>query len=461
MTSEPMPNPDPLAQRSLRYAWYVTGLLTLLQVISYLDRYLPSLLLEPIKHELKLTDFQAGLLLGPAFTLFYAVLGIPLGWLADRASRRALLAAGAAIWCLMTASAAVAGGFLSLLVTRLGVGVGEASVAPASISLISDYFTPERRARAISLFMSGTFLGAGTAFLFFGPLVHYIESLPPITLPVVGPLASWRLCFLLIGLPGLLLSVWLWTVREPCGRERGARQMGATFGEGLTFIAAHWRAFTTLFVASACNLTMGALSMWNVALFKRTWGWNVAEVGVAVGVILFTAGPLGILLGVWRTNRDLAAGRADATLRALLWGLLIAVPTYAVFALMPSAQLALLVLFCSAIGQSMATAAGPAALVALAPGPIRAQSTAVYYLVINVVAQLIGPPVVGLMTDLMGGPGDLRYAVSIEVIAIGIPSVALVWRGFSAFRRLAERYSAGGPSAPPPSADPLTQEVSL
>lgn len=438
-----MQNTHPLAWRSLRYAWYVAGLLTLVQIISYLDRYLPSLLLEPIKHDLKLTDFQAGLLLGPAFTLFYVVLGIPLGWLADRASRRALLAIGAAVWCLMTASAAVAGGFLALLVTRLGVGVGEASVAPTSISLLSDYFEPERRARAISLFMSGTFLGAGTAFLFFGPLVHYIESLPPLVLPVLGPLVSWRLCFFLIGVPGLLISLWLWTIHEPRGKERSQAEAGASFGDALAFIASHWRAFTTLFVASACNLTMGALSMWNVALFHRTWGWNVAEVGVAVGVMLLTAGPIGILLGVWRTNRDLAAGRADAALRALFIGLLIGVPAYAIFPLLQSSHLALIALFCSGIGQSMATAAGPAALVVLAPGPIRAQSTAVYYLVINVIAQLIGPPAVGLMTDLMGGPSHLRYAVSIEVLAVGIPSITLVCWGYKAYRHLAQRHSDG------------------
>ena len=115
--------------RSVRYGWYVAGLLTLAQVISYLDRFLPSLLVQPIKHDLGLNDFQIGLLLGPAFTLFYIILGIPVGWLADRVSRRALLAVGIAIWCTMTAAAAGARGFVSLLVTRLGVGVGEATVA--------------------------------------------------------------------------------------------------------------------------------------------------------------------------------------------------------------------------------------------------------------------------------------------------------------------------------------------
>src|ERR1700686_5445005 len=144
-----------LSERSSLYAWYVAGLLTLTQIVSYLDRFLPSLLVQPIKHALKVSDFQIGLLLGPAFVIFYITLGVPLGWLADRVNRRVILAAGIAIWCTMTAAGAVASSFMPLFVTRLGVGVGEATVAPVSISLVSDYFTRARRAQAISLFMAG------------------------------------------------------------------------------------------------------------------------------------------------------------------------------------------------------------------------------------------------------------------------------------------------------------------
>jgi MFS family permease len=424
---------------SERYAWYVVGLLTLTQIISYLDRFLPSLLLPSIKQDLHLSDFQVGLILGPAFVIFYVLLGVPLGWLADRINRRAILAAGIAIWCTMTAAASAATSFLPLFVSRLGVGFGEAAVAPVSVSLISDYFGRARQSRAMSLFMSGTFLGAGTSFLFFGPLVHHLESVPQRTLPFLGPLQSWRLCFLLVGLPGLLLSLLMFTVREPPRRERLAAatggERGSSFGAALAFIRSRWRAFGTLFVASACNVTMGALALWNVALFKRTWNWSVAEVGVAVGLIFFTAGPLGTLLGVAMTNRDLAAGRRDATLRALFTGLLIGLPAYSVFPLMPSAPLGLIALFCAHIGQAMATAAGPASLVMLTPGQIRAQSTAIYYLVISVVSQLIGPPLVGLITDALGRPDALRYAVSIEALLIGLPSLVLVRLGFAAYRR--------------------------
>lgn len=417
---------------STAYAWYVAALLTLTQIVSYLDRFLPSLVLQPIKHALALSDFQIGLLLGPAFVVFYVALGVPLGWLADRVSRRAILAVGIAIWCTMTAAGATAMSFVPLFLARLGVGFGEASVAPASISLISDYFTRERRARAISLFMSGAFLGAGTTFLFFGPMVRHIESHPSFSLPILGQLEPWRMSFVLVGLPGLILAVLMLTVREPRRLERTA---AGGFSAAFAYIAQRWTAFGTLFLASACNLTMGALAFWNVALFKRTWNWNVAQVGVAVGLILFTAGPLGTLLGIFLTNRDLRMGRRDATLRALFLGLLIGVPAYILFPLMPSAALGLVALFFAHVGQAMATAAGPATLMMLTPGQMRAQATAVYYLVISVIAQLIGPPLVGIMTDRMGDPAALRYSVSIEVALIGVPSILLVFLGFAAYRR--------------------------
>ena len=425
---------------SMWYAWYVAILLTLTQIVSYMDRYLPSLLIEPIKRELHLSDFQIGLLLGPAFAVFFIALGIPIGWLADRVSRRALLAIGITFWCLMTAMGSVAREFLPLFMTRLGVGVGEATVVPSSMSLLSDYFPRERRARAISLFMSGTFLGAGSSFLFFGPLVHHVQALPPVTLPLLGQLQSWRLCFLIVGLPGIVMALLMLSVREP-GRldkvrlEGKQSKGGPSIKDAIGFIAKHWAAFGALFVASASNLTMGALSFWNVALFKRSWGWNVGEVGTAVGLILLTAGPAGTLLGIWMTNRGLTAGRRDATLRVLFLGLVIGVPAYTIFPLMPSATIGLVALFCAHIGQSMATAAGPATLMMLAPGQLRGQVTAIYYLVISIISQLLGPPVVGLLTDSFGDPNDLRYAVSLEAIIVGLPSILLAYFGFAAYRR--------------------------
>jgi MFS family permease len=441
-----------MPQSSIRYAWYVASLLTLIQIVSYLDRFLPSLLAPAIKQDLHMTDFQIGLMLGPAFVIFYITLGIPIGWLADRFSRRTIIAAGVAIWCVMTALGAGARSFPVLFLTRLGVGIGEATVAPAAISLISDYFPYERRQRAIGLFMSGTFLGAGISFFVFGPVVHTILALPPVTIPLFGQINSWRLCFFLVGLPGLLLALMMPTVREPTRQDKvdtaftGGGAEIPSLRQAAAFIGRRWRAFGTLFVASACTITMSALAFWNVALFKRTWDWNVAQVGLAVGIILLTAGPLGALTGIWLSNRWIVARRPDATLRVLFIGLLLSVPCSSIFSEMPSAALGLVFLFVTHFGQAMSTVSGPPTLMMLAPGQMRAQATAIYYFVISISSQLLGPPLVGAITDWFGDPAALRYAVSIEAIVVGLPSILLVWVGFGAVRRsvieLRERLAA-------------------
>jgi MFS family permease len=429
------------------YAWYAVSVLTLVQVASYVDRFLPSLLISDIKRDLALSDFQVGLLLGPAFGLFYVFVGVPLGWLADRVSRRAVLAAGIAAWCAMTTAAAFARGFVPLFATRLGVGLGEAAVAPCSIALVNDYFPRRQRARAISLFMAGTFIGAGSAFLFGGPIVHAIAALPPFEFPGVGILRPWQMAFALIGLPGLALSLLVFTVREPLRQDRIVELAGAvkpSLRVALGYVRARWRAFGTLFFASAALTCLSALAFWNIALFQRNWGWNVRDVGIATGSLYFIGGPIGTVLGVHLMNRGLAQARPDATLRALFVGLLIAVPAFALYSQMPTGELAIACLLVAFVGQALATAAGPSSLSLIAPGQIRAQAVALYYFVLGVFGQLLGPPPVGLLTDLLGDPSYLRHAMTLEAACLGTAALIVVVLGMRHFRAASYELEIAG-----------------
>ena len=451
MTTTPASNasdPRHAETRTTRYAWYVVVLLLLTQIVSYIDRFLPSLLLQWIKTDLQLTDFQVGLIMGPAFGLFYVFVGVPIGWLADRYSRRKILALGISIWCAMTAAAAFAKSFLPLFAARMGVGLGEASVAPCAISLISDYFPRARRARAISVFMAGTFIGGGTAYLFGGPLVQYIGTLPPMHIPGFGELAAWQMSFLYIGVPGFVLAALMFTIREPQRQDQVLRGLGtsdqgrASLRDAFRFIRQRWRAFGALFVGSAAVVTMGSLTFWNIALFGRTWGWEIREIGITTGALFFIGGPLGTLFGIWLTNRWIAAGRKDATLRALWCGIAIAVPGFALYPIMPTPELAVFMQLFAFTGQAMAAAAGPATLTLIAPGQIKSQATAMYYLFIGVFGQLIGPPPVGLMTDLFGDPGMLRYAMTIEASVAGITALILVALGMRHYRRCVDEVES-------------------
>jgi MFS family permease len=262
-------------------------------------------------------------------------------------------------------------------------------------------------------------------------------------LPGFGAVHSWRLCFFVVGLPGILLALLMLTVREPARRKAISPSGSAGLSElpGLRelwrFMLHRWRAFGTLFLASGCNVTLGSLAFWNVSLFHRAWGWNVGEVGVAVGGLLLAGGTIGTLLGIRLTARATARGRQDATLLTLWIGLLIDIPAFALYALMPNASLGIAVLFVAYIGQAVATAAGPAALAVLAPGQIRSSAVAVFYLIISLAGQFLGPPIVGFLADHLAAPSGLRDAMSIEAFALGIPAAILVGLGLKSFRRTA------------------------
>src|SRR5580698_8597174 len=203
----------------LGYAWYVVIVLTALYMLSFVDRTILGLLVGSIKRDLGISDTRIGLLQGLSFALFYTVMGLPLGRLADTRSRRNLIAGGVVVWSLFTSACAIAKSFWSLFFTRIGVGVGEAGLSPAAYSLISDYFPPDKLGVAISVYYMGVFLGSSLALLVGGVVVDIMSRVHTVTLPLIGTIASWRVTFLVVGLPGLLFALLVYTIKEPLRRN--------------------------------------------------------------------------------------------------------------------------------------------------------------------------------------------------------------------------------------------------
>ena len=413
------------------YRWYVVVLLLAIFILSYFDRYILSLLIEPLKKSIDLTDFQVGLLLGPAFSLFHVIVGIPLGWYADRANRKYLLIAGILIWCAMTTGNGFVTTFLALFLLRLGLGLGEAVVTPASISIISDYFNRTERRRAISIYMAGPYLGAGLAFLAGGFIVSHLESLGHVNWPLIGERAPWQAAFIFVGSPGFLFALMMLTVREPERQERTGSAQG--IGVAFKYILKRWRGFGALFVGSSCNFAMIATTLWTVPLFQRVYGWNIAEVGAVTGLFYFTAGPLGTALAVWAQKR-FEAKYEDASMRLLLLGLLIVIPTSALYPIMPTAELAMVLMFITFIGKSVATAGGPSSMMQITPGEIRSQSMAIFSTVIALVGPLLGLPLIGRAIDATGDPKSIGIVLSAYVLIIGIPAIILLCLGLRHYR---------------------------
>lgn len=183
------------------YAWYVVGILTLAYVFSFIDRQILNMLVGPIRRDLNITDTQMSLLMGASFAIFYTLFGIPLGWLADTRSRRLIITVGVAFWSIMTASCGLTKRFWELAVMRMGVGVGEATLSPAAYSMIADYFPPQRRSTAMSVYSMGIYIGAGLAYILGGIVVGFASKQESFPLPVIGSVRSWQLVFFIVGLP--------------------------------------------------------------------------------------------------------------------------------------------------------------------------------------------------------------------------------------------------------------------
>ena len=303
------------ARPSLLYSWIVVGFLMLLYTSSFIDRQILGLLVKPIRSDLQIDDFQYGLLTGLAFVGIYSVAGLPIGVVVDRWSRKGVILIGVTAWSLMTAACGLTSSFGSLFATRVGVGIGEATLSPSSYSLISDLFPKEKLGRALSLYGLGIPIGSGLALVIGGQVVGAIEAIGSIDLPVVGVTRPWQAVFMAIGLPGLLLALLaIFVVKEP-RRHKSQAEIDSqpTIWDALVFFGQNIRAYAGLFMG------MGLLAMygygcanWYPTLLERVYGFSVGEAGLFLGISTLVFGIGGGLFAGWLSDRLLAKGRPDA-----------------------------------------------------------------------------------------------------------------------------------------------------
>jgi len=420
------------------YAWYVVAVLLLAYTLSFIDRMILSLLVGPIKADLGISDTQMSLLMGFAFAIFYSGLGIPLGWLADRRARRGLIVAGVAAWSLMTAACAFARGYVGLFLARVGVGVGEATLSPAAYSMLGDYFPREKLGRAMAVYSIGVPLGSGIALMAGSVVVKLVTEGPPVMLPIVGELEPWRLTFLWVGLPGLLVALLIaLTVHEP---PRQGEATKAGHSELVAFLKTHPAAIAAHFGGmSLVALVMYGAMAWIPQFLHRTHGMPVPEAGLWFGVATAACGAAGLLLGGWLADGLYRRGFKDAHLRVIRLNAILLLPLFVGMALAPTASLALgLMIVAMLVGTIHGGVAG-AALQMITPNRLRARMVALYFLVANLIGLGLGPTAIALVTDLaFGRPEALRYGLAI-VTGLALPVSALILTaGLKPFARAVE-----------------------
>jgi MFS family permease len=434
-----MPASSPASPVESRYSWYVVGVLTLANVSGFLDRQILSLLVHAIERDLGISDTQMSYLIGLSFSVFYTVLGLPIAWWADRGNRRNIMAAGVALWSMMTMLSGLASTYPRLLLTRIGVGVGEATLNAPSVSLIADYFPRERVSSAMSVWSLGTFLGSGLAYFIGGWVVGLATAAGSVRLPLVGELRPWQLVFVLAGTPGLIVALLLFlTVRDP-REKRLTRQTSSTSMSLLRYVRAHLRTFVTLGVGFALSASVNfGIAAWLATFLVRTYGWTPARAGVIQGVLTMTIGVAATLAGGRVADALVRRGYRDAPLRVGLigaGGMLIFASLYPV---MPTARLAVAGL--AVVNFFAAFPWGPASAAAaeIVPPAIRTQGAALYFFVLSLVSGALGPTAVAFFTDhVFHDPLALRYSLVIVNVIGMLLTIALLVAGMPAFRRTA------------------------
>jgi MFS family permease len=288
-------------------AWWGVALFTLGAILSYTDRQILAILVDPIRASLHLTDTELSLLQGAAFAVLYSFLGLPLGRIADLVPRRSLLALAIALWSVGTAACGLAHSFSALLGARLLVAVGETALAPAAISLIGDYFPPDRRGMAMGVFLTGIVVGAGAAIGIGGGLLQLAEADSLRALPVIGALAPWRTVLLVAGIAGLAMSAAMLTLHEPGGRNFSPAVLRARLfglGEIARTFRTHASVLAPLYGALAFwSIVDMAVLSWTPALLMRRFAWSPGEVGARLGAIAILTGLIGTPAGGFISDR--------------------------------------------------------------------------------------------------------------------------------------------------------------
>ncbi|MBN3785968.1 MFS transporter [Burkholderia sp. Ac-20353] len=401
-TQRPTATPTPI--RAGGYRWLVLVMLLLVYALNWIDRQIIGILVIPIKHELGLTDTQLGTLGGVAFAIFYAGLGVPIAWLADRKSRTWIVTISLGLWSLFTALCGMATSFWQMFAYRMGVGVGEAGGVAPSFALITDYFPRHLRSRAIAIYAFGIPIGSAAGIMLGGWIANTV---------------NWRTAFIAVGLAGLLLTpVFRALVREPVrAADAAASEREPADPPSLTAIVAllvRKRSFLFLALGSSLASLMNyGLVFWLPAFFSRTFSLGLMAISVSYGAVVLVGGVLGVWLGGWLGDR-FGPDNPSTYVRAGATMLAASVPFYVAGLMMSSPYFALLLFVVPAALSYVWFSPIISSIQLLAPPPARATASACFLFINNLIGVGLGSLILGALSDAMRvhfGTQSLRYSI--------------------------------------------------
>lgn len=409
-------------------AWWAVFVLVIFQIVSMIDRQVVSVLIPEMRADLGLNDFQISMIQGMAFALFYGAMGLIIGGLVDRHSRRKIMFGGIVLWSIAAAGTGLARNYVHLFIGRLFVGFGEGAISPAAQSLLSSIFPRSRLTTPMACFTAAGVLGMSLSYALGGNLLDLFTRAP-----LGGPLAgleAWRQVLIVTGLPGVAVALLAFTLREPVRggappRSRAAASWGAFFGH----ILRNRRLMVGIIVGSSLMAMMNQATMtWTPTYARRLLGVSASEVGTMMSIAVALGGIVGgLALGLW-IDRSFAHGRRDIALRLLALFALAVPPVIAAAFVIGDFRL----LFAAITLMMMTTGAvfGPtlAAVQMIAPLEMRGRFAALAVLASNLFGFAFGPMLVGAITDyVFGDPAMIGYAIAISLVATGPAAAWLIW----------------------------------
>lgn len=418
-------------------AWWMLAVLLFFYTLSYCDRYILTMLVEPIKKDLLLTDFQMSLILGPAFAVAYGICGLPLGWAADRYPRRWVIAIGVGLWSVATVTTGLARGFVSMLSARAAVAIGEAALSPAAYSLIGDKFPPQRIATASSIYQMGVKLGSAAAFSVGAVAIALAPTLPDLSIFGMHAAQPWQKVCLLLGLPGIALALLSFTFSEP--PRRGSKNSKPEQHQLVPFVRANLGVIVPMVIGfSMISICAFSLTAWVPTYLTRRFGWTPVQYGPALSAISIAAAATLIVKGLV-IDKLYARGTKDIYLRFYTWLLLATFPFAIATFFVDNIYLFFV---CYAVIQIVAIPVmiyvSPTVQV-LAPNQLRGQLIGMFLMIFTLLGLGVGPTFVGALTDFVFGSEEQlgKSLACVLLTAMPIAFISIRW-SLSHFRRAVE-----------------------
>lgn len=436
---------DSAAYPSSGVAWYSVAVLMLMYIFSFIDRQIISLLVGPMKRDLHISDTQVGLMQGLAFALLYTFLGLPIARLSDRFNRKGIIAGGVFIWSCMAALCGVARSAGQLFLARVGVGIGEATLSPAAYSIVTDSFPKAKLGRAFAIYTIAIPIGSGIALLVGGIVVGAVSGAGDhYVLPLLGEVRAWQMVFIVTGVPGIFLPLLLLTFREPKRRgvlraplAEGPRPAGAPIAEVARYAWLNRQFYAMHFVALGLLALAGyAVGAWLPESLVRAYPVTTGQVGKVIGVSTIFMNTGGMILAGIICDRLTRRGLRDAPVIVAM----VSACGIAIFScfppIMPSVTLVWVAIAVSGVTFHAYNGVGPMAVNQVTPNQYRAQVSAAYLFVVNMLGLGVGPWLVPFINDrVFHDPAKIRYSLIIVVFASAASAALLLWKVRPVYRQ--------------------------